>query len=62
MPKLPKTRTFAGKRYELAGTGKGQIGTKRTWDNWADFQRRVNNNLVRVVKVPGGYAAYMRKK
>jgi hypothetical protein len=62
MVKLPKTRMFAGKRYALAGIGSTQVTKKKkTINNWADFQRRVNNNKVRIVKAPGGYAGYMRR-
>ena len=59
--KIPKTKVFRGKRYDL--TGMGQISRGRAvLDDWADFQRRVNHARVHVVKVRGGYVAYISYK
>ena len=58
----PKTRVFGGKRYQIVGTGTGQVSkNKRSSEEWAAFNRKVNNLNVRVVKVDGGYAIYTRK-
>lgn len=61
---LPEKRKFGGKVYELAGTGSSKISKTKTKSllRWAEWQRTVNNYSIRIVKVPGGYAAYMRKR
>lgn len=59
--RMPKTKTFNGRRYELVGS----TPTKRKSlaDSWADYNRRFNNVLVRVVKAPyPGYELYIRRK
>lgn len=63
MNKLTKTKIFSGQRYSIVGTGKSQV-TKKKGDlqRWADIQRRVNKNKVRIVKVDGGYAGYMKRR
>lgn len=61
--KLPQKRKFGGKVYEITGTGSSRVSktkSKRLLD-WAEWQRTVNKNSVRIIKVPGGYAAYMRQ-
>jgi len=55
-----KKRRFSGKVYERCGQSPSK--KKSPLASWARFQRRVNNNNVRIVKAPGGYEAYMRKR
>ncbi len=61
MERGAKTRIFGGKRYERVGTSPTK--SKRVADSWADFQRRNNKLLARVVKAPsGGYEIYIRRR
>ena len=54
---IPRFRVFNGKRYERVGS---DPGTKREYEQWADFNRKVNKNRVRVVQVsPGKWLAYI---
>jgi hypothetical protein len=57
---MSRTKIFNGKKYEICGSSPT---TKPKLEKWADFQRRVNGNLVRIVKntCGSGYEAYMRK-
>jgi len=59
--KIPKTRMFGGKRYQLWGDGTPERSKKKMME-WADFQRQVNNYNARIVRIDGGYVPYMRKK
>jgi len=59
--KIPKTKMFGGKRYQLWGDGAPERSKKKVMD-WLNFQRRVNNYNGRAVRVDGGYVPYMRKK
>ncbi len=59
MNRPPKIKVFNGKRYELAGTSPTK--SKKVIEEWASFQREVNNNNVRIIETPSGYEAYMRK-
>jgi hypothetical protein len=59
--RLPKYKTFGGKRYERVGSAPTK--SKSVADKWAKFQRDVNNLNARVVKAPaGGYEIYIRRK
>ena len=61
MERGAKTRIFGGKRYERAGTSPTK--SKKVAESWADFQRRQNHLLARVVEAPsGGYEIYIRRK
>jgi len=57
--RAPKYKTFGGKRYERVGTAPTR--SKRVADNWADFNRKANNLLVRVIPVSSGYEIYVRR-
>jgi len=63
MIKPPLTKIFNGKRYSLIGQGNSQVSkNKAKLKNWAERQRAENNNSVRIVKVSGGYAGYIRRE
>ncbi len=54
---IPRFRTFNGRRYERVGS---DPGSKREYEQWADWQRTANGNRVRVVQVvPGKWLAYI---
>jgi len=57
--RAPKYKNFDGKRYELAGTAPTK--SKKVANDWADFQRKVNNLAARVIPVLGGYEIYIRR-
>lgn len=59
MKRLPKFKSFGGKRYERVGTA--PTTSKKTAMGWADFQRKVNRILARVVSTRGGYEIYIRR-
>lgn len=52
-----KVRIFNGKKYER--TGQSATKNKKALEDWADFQRRVNNHNVRIVREGGGWEAYI---
>ena len=61
MERGAKTRIFGGRRYDRAGMSPTR--SKKVADSWADFQRRVNKLLARVVKAPStGYEIYVRRR
>jgi hypothetical protein len=52
-----KVKMFNGKKYERVG--QSPTKNKKTLEDWADFQRRVNNHNVRIVREDGGWEAYV---
>ena len=58
--RMPGKKKFGGKVFDLVGTSPAK--TKRLANEWADYNRRANNLLVRVVKAPyAGYEIYIRR-
>ena len=55
----PDRRKFNGHWYELAGTHPEKSRAKL--ESWARFQRLENGYSIRIIKVKGGYEAYMFK-
>ena len=61
MIRTPKRKKFMGKWYDRVGTSPTK--SKVVADRWADFNRRVNNLLVRVIPAYGkGYEIYTRRR
>jgi hypothetical protein len=52
-----KVRIFGGKKYERVGQFPSKV--RRVLEDWAGFQRRVNNRNVRIVREAGGWEAYI---
>lgn len=54
-------RKIDGKSYDRCGQHKTTKAELPSLKKWAQFQRDVNGNDVRIIEVDGGYEAYMRK-
>ncbi len=59
--RTPKRKKFGGQWYERVGTEPTK--SKAVAERWAEFNRTVNRNLVRIIPAKGkGWEIYMRRR